>query len=82
MRNAPYINPSHDSILVLYRTFPNMALSVASVIMLFGFTYIVWSDFGPVTYVAIHSRAVVYCFVLQYFVSFLVLQSSRWGRES
>ena len=22
------------------------------------------------------------CFVLQYFVSFLVLQSSRWGRES
>ena len=22
------------------------------------------------------------CIVLQYFVSFLVLQSSRWGRES
>ena len=23
MRNAPYIHPSHDSILELWRTFPN-----------------------------------------------------------
>ena len=25
---------------------------------------------------------IVLCFVVHYFVSFLVLQSSRWGRES
>ena len=80
-RNAPYIHPSHDSILELWRTFPNVALSVVNLRTLFGFTYIMWVEVGPVTSVTIHShdsKVVVYCFILHYLVSFLVLQSSRW----
>ena len=38
--------------------------------------YVVYSLF------AVAPVSVKSCFALQYFVSFLVLQSSRWGRES